>query len=315
MKKIYEFLLWNNCNNNCTFCHQRSHERKALDKILTPSEQVEALKACGVFLNEQFEKGNHILLVGGEIFDNLNVDVKKELRYLFMDISIKMIHSEIDLFYLNTNLLYNNTELLYDCLDILKAKQLLDRVKFTTSYDIEGRFSSVYAETTFVYNLNHLIKYYPELKIVVNVVLTKSVCDRIVNDTFGTDYLLTYLKTKNIQKSTIVDWINYFGVQVNTIPYIQLDYEKAPQMPSKSDIFSALLHIDSIFPGYLEQYANNIALKQEKRLYEYNKITKEFIYCSANLNECGHSINFTKCFNDSTDCFPCTIQRLLKYKA
>lgn len=314
MKKIYEFLLWNNCNNNCTFCHQRSHERKALDKILTPSEQVEALKACGVFLNEQFEKGNHILLVGGEIFDNLNVEVKKELRYLFIDISIKMLHSEIDLLYLNTNLLYNNTELLYDCLDILKAKQLLDRVKFTTSYDIEGRFSSPYVETTFVYNLNHLIKYYPELKIVVNVVLTKSACDRIVNDTFGTDYLLAYLKTKNIQKSTIVDWINYFGVQVNAIPYIRLDYSEAPQIPSKSDVFGALLHIDSIFPGYLEWYTANITLKQEKCLFEYDKYQKIYINCSSGYSTCGHSENFKLCFKDSSECFPCAIRKLTDYK-
>jgi biotin synthase-like enzyme len=26
-KPIYEFLLWNNCNNNCKFCFQRKDPR------------------------------------------------------------------------------------------------------------------------------------------------------------------------------------------------------------------------------------------------------------------------------------------------
>ena len=77
MKTIYEFLLWNNCGNNCKFCHQRAHERKIDDKILMPKEQIESLNKCKEFLeSDKFEDGNHILLVGGEIFDVCNLDVK-----------------------------------------------------------------------------------------------------------------------------------------------------------------------------------------------------------------------------------------------
>ena len=97
MKKIYEFLLWNNCSNNCTFCHQRAHERKINDKILTPEEQIESLLCCQHFLDTDFEKGNHILLVGGEIFDITQQDVKKQLISLLYYIISKMSSNDIDL--------------------------------------------------------------------------------------------------------------------------------------------------------------------------------------------------------------------------
>ena len=113
MKKIYEFLLWNNCNNNCTFCHQRSYQKKCSDKILNPQEQIESIEKCKDFLNTEFEKGNHILLVGGEIFDTLNEKVQDSLKSLIDQVISQMLKDEIDLLYLNTNLLYANTDLLY----------------------------------------------------------------------------------------------------------------------------------------------------------------------------------------------------------
>ena len=27
IKPIYEFLVWDNCSNNCQFCHQRNNPR------------------------------------------------------------------------------------------------------------------------------------------------------------------------------------------------------------------------------------------------------------------------------------------------
>lgn len=315
MKKIYEFLLWNNCGNNCTFCHQRAHERKIDDKILIPEQQIESLKECQRFLDsDKFEKGNHILLVGGEIFDIININVKKELRWLFISIVLKMESNEIDLFYINTNLLYNNLDLLCDFLDLLKNKKLLNRLKFTTSYDIKGRFTSDERELLFYHNLKYITDTYPEVHIIVNTVLTNEACKRICEDKFGANYLLKYLKDQGKEKFTVKDWIDYFKVDINTIPYIKLPYDKAPEMPTKKEVFDTLLHIDTIIPDYLKQYTINIALKQEKLLFEYNKLKKEFVYCSSKLSDCGHSENFKLSFKDSNDCYPCTIEKLLKYK-
>ena len=315
MQKVYEFLLWNNCSNNCTFCHQRNHERKIDDKILTPEEQVESLKECQRFLDSnEFEKGNHILLVGGEIFDIKSQITKYALIDLLKFIKDKMCLNDIDLLYINTNLLYEDTELLNWFLTLYQANNLLERIKFTTSYDIIGRFTSKERELLFYRNLKYITDTYSNIHVVVNTVLTNEACKRICEDKFGADYLLEYLKDQNKDNFTIKDWIAYFKVDINTIPYIKLDYNEAPQMPKKAVVFETLLHIDRIIPGYLKSYADNIALKQEKALYEYNKNRKEFEYCSSRLAECGHSVNFQLSFTDSNECFPCAIQKLVKHK-
>jgi len=313
MKKIYEFLLWNNCGNNCTFCHQREHERKIDDKILNSKEQIDSLLKCQEFLNTQFKKGNHILLVGGEIFDIKNEDVKNQLKILLNYVISKMLCADIDLLYLNTNLLYEDTTLLYWFLDIIENNKLFDRLKFTTSYDIKGRFTSKERELLFYHNLKALTDKYLDIHIVVNTVLTNEACERIQNDQFGADYLLEYLKNQGKEKFTIKDWINYFKVDINTIPYIRLDNNIAPEMPIRLTVFNTLLHINEIIPNYLSFYVNNIGLKQEKLLYEYRKNTNDFVYCSSKLGKCGHSINFKRCFADSDKCFPCEVKKLLNF--
>lgn len=314
MQKIYEFLLWNNCSNNCTFCHQRAHERKIDDKILTPEEQVQSLLKCEEFLNTKFEQGNHILLVGGEIFDIQNDKVKKALSQLLVCVSKMMSNNRIDLLYINTNLLYQDTTFLNWFLTLYQANGLLNRIKFTTSYDVQGRFTSKERELLFYHNLKALTDEYKDLRIVVNCVLTEEACKRIQEDHFGADYLLEYLKDQNKEIWTIKDWIDYFKVDINTIPYIRLPYDLAPTMPTKSMVFNTLLHIDSLIPGYLNDYAENIALTQEKLLWEYNKKDNEFKYCSSELADCGHSVNFQLSFKDSDECFPCAVKKLAKYK-
>ena len=313
MKKIYEFLLWNNCSNNCTFCHQRAHERRIDDKILLPQEQVNSLNLCKEFLETKFEQGNHILLVGGEIFDVQNDQVKKALINLIKHIKNKMCKNEIELLYINTNLLYENTNLLDWFLTLFETNGLMERIKFTTSYDMVGRFTSKARELLFYKNLKHLTDTYTDIKIVVNTVLTKEACKRICKDTFGADYLLEYLRNQDKNSNTIKQWIDYFRVDINTIPYIILNYSEAPDAPTKREVFETLLHIDDVMPGYLQRYSDNIGLTQEKLLYEYNKIDNKFIFCSSKIAECGHSVNFQQSFADSKECFPCQIAKLAKY--
>lgn len=315
MKTIYEFLLWNNCGNNCKFCHQRAHERKIDDKILTPEQQVESLNKCKEFLeSNKFEDGNHILLVGGEIFDVCNLYVKIALQNLLKQIIKWMQIGKIDLFYINTNLLYQDINLLNNFLNQIDANEFWNRLKFTTSYDIVGRFNSKDRERLFYRNLKYITDTYSKIHIVVNTVLTNAACERICNDTFGADYLLEYLKEQNRTKFTIQDWMDYFRVEINTIPYIKLDCDIAPEMPTKGIVFDTLLHIDKLIPGYLKSYADNIALTQIKNLYEYSKAEKSYKYCSSKLADCGHSENFRLSFADSEDCFPCAIQKLANHK-
>ena len=67
-KNIYEFLLWANCGNNCKFCWQKHLNQK--DKFLNEQQKLDSLRAVKRFLSSnEYENGNHVLLVGGELFD------------------------------------------------------------------------------------------------------------------------------------------------------------------------------------------------------------------------------------------------------
>ena len=310
IKKVYEFLIWNNCGNACSFCHQRLFANKNSSKILNPEEQIRSLSLCEEFLDTKFENGNHILLVGGELFDIVNENVKEQFKRLLTKVISKMLSNEIDLLYLNTNLLFVDVSLLYWFLDKIDQNDLFNRLKFTTSYDIVGRFLNKEKELLFYKNLKSIKDNYPNINIVVNTVLTNETCRRIQNDIFGADFLLEYLNKQEKEHFTIKDWIDYFKVDINTIPYIRLNSDAAPEMPTRAVIFDTLLHINKIIPNYLEWYANNIGLKQEKLLFEYNKINDDYVYCSSEYDSCGHSENFKMCFKDSDKCFPCEIKKL-----
>ena len=70
IKPVYEFLLWDNCNNNCTFCHQRNDPR-----IFDVDEQKQILYKTLRFIKDEsrFISGSHVLLVGGELFHSLKL--------------------------------------------------------------------------------------------------------------------------------------------------------------------------------------------------------------------------------------------------
>lgn len=64
IKPIYEFLIWENCNNKCKFCPQRDNAY-----ISSQYQQICALEDVIKFIqSNDFIEGSHVLLVGGEIF-------------------------------------------------------------------------------------------------------------------------------------------------------------------------------------------------------------------------------------------------------
>ena len=132
-----------------------------------------------------------------------------------------MHNNEIELLYINTNLLYKDTILLDWFLSIFQDNELFDRLKFTTSYDVEGRFNNILSEQIFYKNLKHITDTYKNIKVVVNTILTKECCKRIKQDIFGTDYLLNYISKQNKHNITIKEWIDYFKVKIRNISCIK----------------------------------------------------------------------------------------------
>lgn len=285
IKPVYEFLLWDNCNNNCKFCFQRKN-----GNILSSKDKVTSLGKVLEFLDsEKYIKGSHILLVGGEIFDESNIPLKVIWMSFIDKIVNKMMINDIDLLYINTNLLYEDLGLVKYLLTTINKFNLWDRLKFTTSYDLEGRFAIKKREKLFLHNL-YMIKYfYPKCNIVVNTILTNVVCEKILNGDFNPKAFCEEHKC-----------------DINLIPYIVFTKELSA---TREQIFKALLKTNELIPGYFKRYTDNLSLPQEKLLYKYNKDTSCLDFISCSHLECGHSENF-KLYSENNSCFICELIKL-----
>lgn len=285
IKPVYEFLLWDNCNNNCKFCFQRKN-----GNTCTPKDKIKSLNAVSSFLeSDEYVSGSHVLLVGGEIFDESNLSLKVIWMSFIDNIITKMNNQTIDLLYVNTNLLYEDLSLVKYLLTMIGKNDLWDRLKFTTSYDLEGRFSIKKREKLFLHNL-YMIKYfYPKCNIVVNTILTKTTCEKILDGGFN--------------PKTFCD---EHKCDINLIPYIVYTKELSA---TRDQIFQSLLKTNELIPGYFQRYSNNLALAQDKLLYKFNKDTNQLDFVSCGHSDCGHSENF-KLYSDNSSCFVCDLLQI-----
>ena len=300
-KNVYEFLVWDNCNNHCSFCFQRD---KCVN--LNVFQKANSLKKVLEFLNsDKYIKGSHVLLVGGEIFDNsdglwsLTQDCEKLSIWCdFIDAILnKMCNGDIDLLYVNTNLLYNDYRLLNWLLIRLAQWKLFDRFKFTTSYDLEGRFHTKEREQLFLDNLKKFKEpdvVSKDMNIVVNTILTKKTCESILDGSFNPK-----------------EFCDEYKCDINLLPYIIYD-EKLSAEPK--EIFKALIRTDRLIPGYFKRYWQNLSLDQDKLLYKYNPVTNELDFCSSKKSDCGHSVNF-KMYAKNGHCFICDLLELASFTA
>lgn len=286
IKPVFELLMWDNCNNNCKFCYQ-----KLKYNPLSELEKQNAIDKAIAFLeSDQFVKGSHLLLVGGELFDTPRTF---EHLYRLIDYVLDgMVCGNVDMFYINTNLIYKKLDGVLYLMDRVNQLDLFDRLKFTSSYDKQGRYQTQKAHDLMLSNLSTLTTNYPKLRTVVNSMLSKQVCAEIINGEYS-----------------VSDFMNRYRCDVNLIPYIILNDDITA---SRSSIFKALKKVDQEVPGYLNRYVYNLNLPQDKLLYRYDKDTEQFQFCSCQNSECGHSENF-KMYSKAGTCFVCDLKMVFGY--
>ena len=280
IKSIYEFLLWDNCNNNCSFCFQRVKPR-----LFNNNEQEIILDKILAFLDsDEYEKGNHVLIVGGELF----YKQFDSLITFFDTITYKMCKDQIDLLYLNTNLIYDKTfdTMLVPVLEYFEKRDLFERLKFTTSYDIAGRFHDKESENLCLSNMIKLSDRFKDLHTVANIILTKPFCNAVLNGTFD-----------------LKKFIDTYKVRVNLIPYIVLSESLKP---TREEVFSCLMKINDEMPEFIKNYVENMDLRHKRYLYACHP--DKFKLCSCENADCGHSVNFRKYSDDPNACYVCDLK-------
>ena len=273
--------MWENCRNHCSFCFQQDKNQ------LTDEQKLDSINAVKWFIDcdPRYIKGSHVLLVGGELFDSPSIFAS--INNLSQFIVEKLVDNTIDLLYLNTNLIYKNMDGLYYLLDLIEQHKLFNRLKFTTSYDLAGRFASSKTKFLMLSNLDALSTRYPDIKIVVNTMLSRQFCTAILSSEYN-----------------LASFMEVHHCDVNLIPYIIYDQALTP---TRQQVFSALLEADKQVPGYLKRYIENFDLPQAKELYQYRSGKLNYVTCPNNA--CGHSENFVRYSTNGT-CFICDLKEL-----
>ena len=281
MRTMQEFLLWSNCTNSCKFCWQQ--KKKDLTTFLNEEEMLRCIAETSKML-DTINDGDDVLLVGGEILAPYFSSVDLALHDLIDKCVGLVISDKIRYLYINTNLLYiDRTNLRYLLESFLGIE---DRLKFTTSFDIYGRFSSYIERDIFLDNLAYIRDKYPEINVVVNSIITKQ------------------LATSSFDFAAFKE--EYKMRHINFIPYIPVEDDRTMDIEFK-DIVKVLARAEHIKKGYIDFYINDLDLNQNKKLYEYHK-DAGYIECTSKYASCGHNENFKKVSGD--ECFICKLKDL-----
>lgn len=290
IKPIFEFVLWDNCGNNCKFCWQKKHYCPLSDE----QKSVSVERVFDFIESSGFVKGSHVLLVGGELFDTPKHESSIHLSTLIDRIVGMMMVGDVDLFYIITNLLYKDTSLLEKLLFKIEAAGLSNRLKFTTSYDIFGRFniktpSLECGNSLWTKNMDSIRKNHPDINIVINTILTKQYCK---------------LVTTCPELELVGEFRKKYNSYVNLLPYVAVDNEFTPE---RNSVFKALRITEDRNSGYLDGYIRNFDLPQEKLIYRY--VNGGLVFSTSESAKCGHGINFSS-YSGGNTCFICDIKEL-----
>jgi hypothetical protein len=283
MGVMQEFLLWGNCTNQCDFCWQCKKRDESI--FLNKEEMISCIEDTILRL-DKINDGDDVLIVGGEILATYHEEVNLYLHKL-IDKCVRMIFdNKIRFLYVNTNLIYKDRTNLVYLFEAINGYE--DRLKFTTSYDIYGRFKTVVAKKLFFENLSFIKENYPKINTVVNCIITKQLVESNFNDE---------------------EFKKVYGVRyVNFIPYVPVSDDRSMDVEFK-DIVKVLARTERKNKGYIDFYINDFDFNQNKVLYQYHKDTG-YEECTSNYADCHHNENFKKVLNG--ECFICKLKEVFR---
>lgn len=275
-----EYLLWNNCPNNCSFCHLKNEYQS------TKEDKLKSIQLTMEDISKQTEPFN-CLLVGGEIFVGLENEVKQELEKLYELIFSNQL---INIIYINTNIIYNINDFLLNILFMARDYNRIKYIHFTVSDDVVGRFNDS-KKLLFVNNLQTLRNRFPLLDIIVNTILTDEFCDYVIN-----------------KKYNIKQYCDKYKVKVNVLPYVDLNGIDS-FIPTLDKLVKTLTILKSQYPDWFKGYQEIFTKKSSLMfLQQYNK-DNTLHNVNADSLKCGHSENFSTCCKERK-CYSCILSTL-----
>ena len=175
--KAIQFELWENCDNNCTFCYSK------LDRVnCTPEQQLQNIKTVSNMLKdpEKIDGYNCVALIGGEFFQGQLADpkVKEAFMDLIKQINQMIVDGLIEEVWLAATLTRENQSDLYEALNYFED---MSKILITTSYDTNGRYHLENGKEIWLNNLKLLKDNYKGITIHTQTIITQAFIDESMN--------------------------------------------------------------------------------------------------------------------------------------
>jgi hypothetical protein len=260
---------------------------------------------------DKFSDG--ISLLGGEIFYTDSEKVKESFLDLINQIVDNIFsQSNGSIISVVSNGIYDSNILLKPTLDLLKSRNVIDRINLNFSWDIKGRFHSEESLQSMIRNTNFV---YDEYEIVpcVQTCLTQNLIDKHLNNEFNLfDYkdkhfpnsVLTFLYPHKINTGKVVS--DFFFTRNSLFKFIKWLRDNNHETTLQSFIQSVVNSSQFKYTGLL--YRGDVLEDGKDR--EKESLQEPTLEKKQVLTECGHS-NLYRCYSDSDKCMLCDLLKVI----
>ena len=307
---MVQYGLWPNCTNQCDFCLLEDRlyksEEERLRVLAAIKENIRVVDWKGKF-------SDGISLLGGEIFYTDSEKVKES----FLDLINQIVdyifsQSNSSIISVVSNGIYDSNVLLKPTLDLLKSRNVIDRINLNFSWDIKGRFHNEESLQSMIRNTNFV---YDEYEIVpcVQTCLTQNLIDKHLNNEFNLfDYkdkhfpnsVLTFLYPHKINTGKVVS--DFFFTRNSLFKFIKWLRDNNHETTLQSFIQSVVNSSQFKYTGLL--YRGDVLEDGKDR--EKESLQEPTLEKKQVLTDCGHS-NLYRCYSDSDKCMLCDLLKVI----
>lgn len=319
--KCYQYELWQECNNFCTYCYNRH-----LNELQPKEFKVRSIQGVIDTVNkdkEFFEKYDTIGFIGGEFFQGQMDEPEVEDKFFEMMALLKekALSGDLKSIWVSATLTIGDQHHLYKMLDMFKDVNLPEYFWIVTSYDPVGRFHTKELFENWERNMWKIRDEYPKIRVNTCSILTGALIDKYLEDNeFFDNFLEKYHTTIFIKPPTAVVF-NEQGIRVPvTLPYRQeynknvipnwfptrkqaLDFFRTLNIKNP-ELYGTLLNIHFRSDILVRNYTNQETTFEER--HKDSKRETDF----GGVGDCGHMRYYQIYVDTDEECLLCDKQTI-----
>lgn len=303
-KKMVQYSVWPNCNNNCKFCLRKDRS------IYSLQQQIDSLHAIVDNIKTIDWKNEYpygISLLGGEIYNITDIHLQKEFLALEDIIISNILKDSIEhcRFSSVTNGIYN-PDFLYRVIDKLISTVGLKKLDLNFSFDLKYRYKNEHDKNIVLKNVNAIHQKYGYI-VGLQMILTQYFIDMVKNGDFSIRQFLSKEVPGNML-SFLYPHPVATGNKLNDFNFRRCDL---------------LWFVKFLRNESYETYLHFIYSTRNSGTFKYTGLLTKLNNRSIDINEkprladgketlnpkCGHSVLY-QCYSDSDRCLLCDLLSL-----